>query len=75
MENTKEQAKKLLLEFYNAIYSTKSEEERYRDARLCAVICQGRITNTVLMINKKAWLEQQAIFDYLVNNEPETIIN
>ena len=74
MENTKEQAKKLLLEFYNAIYSTKSEEERYRDARLCAIICQSHVANA-LIDDWKKYHKESDVFTYLIKNEPETIIN
>jgi hypothetical protein len=70
----KEKAKELIMEYYNAMYSTKSEEERYRDARLMAIICQNRVTKE-LIINSVNYDEQQQIFDYLINNEVETILS
>ena len=74
MENTKEQAKKLLLQFYSAIYSNKNEDDRYKDARLCAIICQSKVANAVI----KDWVEykkESEVFNYLIENTVETIIN
>jgi phosphoribosylformylglycinamidine (FGAM) synthase PurS component len=71
---TKEQAKKLLLEFYNAIQIDKSEQSRYRDARLMAIICQSHVANAVIDDWKK-YHKESDVFNYLIKNEPETIIN